>query len=242
MTNYLSAEQPHVLAHRGFAGTHPENSLSAFEAALDAGATHIETDVHLSMDGQVVIFHDDTFQGKPILEWNRFELPAWVPTMDEALVAFPHALFNVDVKSAFAAAPLAEIINRHRAHERLLVTSFSRARRRAVLSRLSQPVPQSASAQEFVPALLAAKLGWHSGVKRFLRNVEALQIPTRVLSMKTITARTMKAYQRAGVFVHVWTVNDPDEMRNLLKLGVHGVVTDDTPTAVSVLRGRAKSS
>lgn len=242
MREYFSDSQPHVLAHRGYAGSHPENSLEAFAEALEAGATHIETDVHLSKDGQVVIFHDDTYEGKPLIEWERSQLPPHVPSMLEAFNTFPEARFNIDVKSGQAATPLAQIINDEGAHERVLLTSFSRERRQAATATLTRPVAQSAAASEFAPALIAAKLGWTWLVRRSLRHIDALQIPSRALGMKTVTPRTMKAYQRAGVLVHVWTVNDAAQMRDLIRLGVNGVVTDETPTAVMALRSPAASS
>lgn len=242
MREYFSVAQPHILAHRGYAGVHPENSLDAFSAALKAGATHIETDVHLSKDGQVVIFHDDKFDGKLLIEWDRSELPTFVPLLREALRAFPNAHFNIDVKSTQAATPLAKIINDEAAHDRVLLTSFSAARRQAAIANLSRPVAQSAAASEFAPALIAAKLGWSWLVKRSLRHVDALQIPSRALGMNTVTARTVKAYHHAGVLVHVWTVNDAAQMRELIDLGINGVVTDETPTAVRTLRSPAASS
>ena len=242
MREYFSVTQPHVLAHRGYTGAYPENSLDAFSAALQAGATHIETDVHLTKDGQVVIFHDDTYEGKPLIEWERTELPPHVPSMLEALRMFPDARFNIDVKSAQAATPLAQMINEEAAHDRVLLTSFSGARRKATVAALTRPVAQSAAASEFAPALIAAKLGWSWLVKRSLRHVDALQIPSRALGMSTVTLRTMKAYHQAGVLVHVWTVNDATQMRELITLGVNGVVTDDTPTAVRTLRSPAASS
>lgn len=236
MSEYFSANQPHVLAHRGYAATHPENTLGAFAAALEAGATHIETDVHLSRDGDVVIFHDDAFQGKALIHWDRSELPPYVPTIGEALRAFPTARFNIDVKSSHAASALSQIINDENAHDRILVTSFSRARRRKATAGMSSPVAQSVAASEFVPALFGAKLGWSWLVKRSLRYVDALQIPMSALGMSTITPRTMRAFQHAGVHVHVWTVNDAAHMRQLIALGVNGVVTDETPVAVRTLR------
>lgn len=242
MREYFSVSQPHVLAHRGYAASYPENSLAAFAASLDAGATHIETDVHLSKDGQVLIFHDDTYEGKPLIEWDRSALPIHVPSMLEALRAFPQTRFNIDVKSAQAATPLARIINDERAHDRVLLTSFSRARRKSTVAVLTRPVAQSAAAAEFGPALLGAKLGWSWLVKRALRQVDALQIPTRALGMNTITPRTIRAYHRAGVLVHVWTINEAAQMRELISLGVNGVVTDETPTAVTTLRSPAASS
>ena len=242
MSEYFSVAQPHVLAHRGYAATHPENSLGAFAAALDAGATHIETDVHLSRDGHVVIFHDDAFQGKALIMWDRAELPTYVPSMREALRAFPTARFNIDVKSSPAATALSQIINDENAHDRVLVTSFSRARRRKATAGLTSPVAQSVAASEFVPALIGAKLGWIGLVKRCLRHVDAMQIPMRVLGMSTITPRTMRVFQHAGVLVHVWTVNDAARMRQLIALGVNGVVTDETPTAVMTLLTTEESS
>lgn len=235
MHPYFAGPVPHILAHRGLAIATAENSLEAFEAAIAAGATHIETDVHLTSDGYAVLFHDDVFDGVNINDVPLSQLPQSVTLLGHALEKFPETRFNIDVKDHLAIPHIISAVNASNAQERVLITSFSEKRRQQTASHLPHAAT-SASARLFVLALLAAKLGFRPGVKRILRDIDALQIPARVGKIKTITPRTMRAYKSAGVIVHVWTVNDPQRMLALRSLGVDGIVTDRTDIAVEVLR------
>ncbi|MEY4101904.1 MAG: hypothetical protein RIR88_38, partial [Actinomycetota bacterium] len=77
MLDYFPTERPHILAHRGLALAAVENSLDAFRAALNAGATHIETDAQATLDGIAVLFHDDVFDSRPISHYLHKELPSY---------------------------------------------------------------------------------------------------------------------------------------------------------------------
>jgi glycerophosphoryl diester phosphodiesterase len=227
---YFPSTRPHILAHRGLALAAVENSLEAFRSALSAGATHIETDAHATSDGVAILFHDDVLAGRPINAYAHSELPDYIPTLGEALEAFPDARFNIDIKSPGAIYAVAASVKTHHAVDRVLIASFSEKRRSATHELLSE-TKSSASASSFAVALVAAKLGMHGVVRWSLRKVDAIQIPLRALGMSTITPRTIRAYRHAGVFIHVWTVNDPREMRRLVDLGVDGIVTDRTDLA-----------
>jgi glycerophosphoryl diester phosphodiesterase len=219
VNDYFPSRRPHILAHRGLALAAVENSLDAFRAALSAGATHIETDAHSTADGVAILFHDDALGGIPISSYQRHELPDYIPTR-----------FNIDIKSPGAIAAVAASVTSHDAMHRVLIASFSEARR-ATTHRLIPAANTSASAKSFALALIAAKLGILSMVRWALRDVDAIQIPLRALGLSTITERTVRAYKQAGVVVHVWTMNDPAQMRQLIELGVDGIVTDRTDLA-----------
>jgi glycerophosphoryl diester phosphodiesterase len=235
VNDYFPSTRPHILAHRGLALAAVENSLDAFRAALSAGATHIETDAQATADGVAVLFHDDALGGRTISSFRRHELPAYIPTLDAALSVFPHARFNIDIKSQGAIAAVADSVASHDAMHRVLIASFSEARR-ASTHRLLPEASTSASAKSFAVALIAAKLGLLSIVRWALRDVDAIQIPLRALGLSTITPRTLKAYKRAGVVVHAWTINDPAQMRQLIELGVDGIVTDRADVAQAEFR------
>jgi glycerophosphoryl diester phosphodiesterase len=167
-------------------------------------------------------------------------------TLAEVLSAHPETRFNIDIKAEDAAAPAAAAILAAGAVERVLITSFSAKRRRATVELLEQRpldrrigsgrlekgridsgrVAASASAGEFVPALLAAKIGLVPLARLLLRRVDAVQIPQRIWRIRTTTPRTVRRLHAAGVEVHVWTINDPDEARRLLENGADGIVTD----------------
>lgn len=244
--HYLSLSGPRVLAHRGLATAAPENTLLAFQHAVDAGTRYLETDVHVSRDGVAVIAHDPDLariadrdvlvQSLSVAELRTVDLGHGQTfcTLADALDAFPETRFNIDVKSAPAAAPTAEAILAAGATSRVLVSSFSESRRRAVLAGLPGVV-SSASAPLFARALIAGKLGWGSGVRGVLRSVAAVQVPERALGLTITTRRMIRRLHGAGVEVHIWTINDPDRMRELLDLGVDGIVTDRADLALAVV-------
>lgn len=247
---YFEPARPRVLAHRGLATAAPENSLLAFAHALAVGVTHIETDVHVSADGVAVIAHDpdlDRVAGSAVrvAELTEAELAGvdlgdgqHVPTLAEALAAFPEARFNIDLKTAGAVVPTVAAVRNARAEHRVLLASFSERRRCAAL-RLLPEVATSASGPRFAAALLSASARFGPGVRGALRGLHAVQIPVAALGLDTIAPARLRAYQRAGVEVHVWTINDESEMHRLLDLGVDGIVTDRADLAMEVVRSRS---
>jgi len=204
-----------VLAHRGLAVEAPENTLLAFAKALAAGATHLETDVHASADGVAILSHDpDLFRltGRHVRidqltasELARIDLGGAqsFATLAAALHAFPDARFNIDVKAASAVVPTMEAIRHARAEHRVLIGSFSNARRLAVVRRLPG-VATSVSSRGAVIATWAGALGMPRLTRWALRGVHAVQLPVRVLGARTTSPRAIAAYHSAGVEVHIW--------------------------------------
>ena len=250
MRTYLDHPGPIALAHRGFSLDGLENSMVAFGAAVDLGYRYVETDVHATRDGVVVAFHDASLDRVTDAVGLVAELP-WsavgaariggvepVPRLADVLGSWPDLRVNIDVKSAAAVGPTVEVIERTAAHERVCVTAFSDARRRAVVRALSRPVATSAGTRTVAAFLGATAV--HSGraQARVLREVDCLQVPERQGRVPVVTAATVAAAHTYGVQVHVWTVNDPAEMVRLLDLGVDGLVTDRADLLRDVLRSR----
>lgn len=239
-----------MFAHRGLAVSAPENTLLAFQHALELGVDHIETDVHASSDGHAIVAHDDDLRrvggidarvdALTARDLARLDLGAGqhVPTLAETLDAFPDARFNIDLKSAAAIAPTVAAIRAARAEQRVLLTSFSEQRRRAAL-RLLPEVATSASGPRFAAALLATVVRAGPVVRQALRGLHAVQIPERALGISTVTPARIAAFHAAGVEVHVWTVNEPADMARLLDRGIDGIVTDRADLALSVVADRA---
>lgn len=245
-SGFLASARPHVFAHRGLVLDAPENTLLAFLKALSAGATHIETDVHASLDGIAVISHDADLirlAGRPervdqltMSELRRINLGEGqsFASLSEVLEAFPEARFNIDVKTDAAAEPTARAIVEANATARVLVTSFSEDRRRRATD-LIPGVATSASAPVVLKAVLAAALGLTGPARRVLRGFAAVQVPERVRLIRVVTPRFIRAMHALDVEVHVWTVNESSAMRRLLGLGVDGIVTDRCDLAVAVI-------
>jgi len=205
--------------------------------------------VHASSDGVSIVSHDDVLDrvaGRPgrVCDFTAAELAAidlgggeGFCSLAEALAQFPTAHFNIDIKSMDAAAPTIAAIQAAGAVDRVLVTSFSGARRRVAIAGLPG-VATSASGALFVVALLLAKLGATPLLRFVLRSVDAVQVPERALGLTIANARTIGRFQRASVEVHFWTINDATSMNRLLDLGADGLVTDRSDLALGVLRSR----
>lgn len=246
---FLSGPLPRIIAHRGLAVGAPENTLLAFLRALNAGATHLETDVHASADGVAVISHDPDLSrvaGRAVRvgqltmpELRRIQLGDGQSycSLADALDAFPDARFNIDIKDLASAAPAAAAILKARATDRVLITSFDEKRRRAAVDALPG-VASSASVSRVLPAIAAAKAGSTSAVRRVLRGLVAVQVPERQGPLRLVSRRTVRILHDAGVEVHVWTVNDPADMTRLLDLGVDGLVTDRCDTLKALVDAR----
>jgi glycerophosphoryl diester phosphodiesterase len=246
---YLSPALPRIFAHRGFAAAPGliENTLPAFIAALDLGATHIESDIQVTKDGVAVLFHDDDLSrvaGLPqkISEIDSEQLlaidlggGARVPTLREALTALPNARFNLDLKVWAAVGPAVELILELGAQERVLLASFSDSRRAKAVRELGSSVASSAGSTRVLGLWFAAKLRLDWLINRLAGPVQALQIPTNQGSIRLDSPDFIALMKAAGLELHYWTINDAAEMLRLIELGADGIVTDRTDIAVKTL-------
>ena len=248
-STYLSPAGPRLFAHRGLALEAPENTLLAFAKAIALGASYVETDVHASSDGHAVIAHDPDLKriagldrrvdSLTLAELQKIDLghDQTFSTLAEALDGFPETRFNIDVKSRAAVQPTIDAITAAGASDRVLVSSFDERRRAAAIRGLPG-VASSSSARRFLFALLAGKVGFSPAVRGSLRGLVAVQVPEKALGLTITTARMLRRLHAAGVEVHIWTVNDPIRMAELLDLGVDGIVTDRIDLALDVLSRR----
>ncbi|MFD5214808.1 glycerophosphodiester phosphodiesterase family protein [Microbacterium sp. NPDC058345] len=250
---FAGTRHPRVLAHRGLIPAPDEdssvweNSAAAFAAAHAAGAEYIETDCRVTADGDVVLFHDETlerFTGEArsvsavrTTELRTlFEEHGGLLTVAEALNLFPDIRFNIDVKTDAVAAPIGPLIAAHT--DRVLLTSFSdRRRRRAVDSalRAGAALPPAISGGRGTIMRLRAASGVRLSPARMLAGLDAVQIPERHRGIRVLTPALLRVAHVHGVEVHVWTVNEPDDMRRLVGAGVDGIVTDRADVAVQTL-------
>ncbi|GGI48277.1 glycerophosphoryl diester phosphodiesterase [Agromyces flavus] len=245
-SHWFEPPRPRVLAHRGLAIDVPENTLAAFERAVRAGATYLETDVHVSADGAAVLAHDPTLKrvaSRPeqvsrltVDELRRVDLGGGhaFGTLDELLHAFPEARLNIDVKTDAAVPAVIEAIRRADAADRVLLTSFSDARRRRLVAAL--PRAATSAGQATVLRARAASVTRNAALmRRATAGLGALQIPERLGRIAVLSPALLAAAHAAGVEVHVWTVNDEADMRRLLALGVDGLVTDRADVALRII-------
>jgi glycerophosphoryl diester phosphodiesterase len=229
--------------------------MAAFEAAVAVGVTHIETDVHATADGALVVFHDARLERLtdltgPVADvtWTTLQRarlgPERVPLLEDVLAAWPSLRLNVDLKSAAAVAPFAELLRRTRSAHRVCVASFSDRRRRAAVRALADAGPVAYSLGLWGSAAgvgLATAGAPVPVVRRALQGAIALQLPDLAGRAPVITRRLVDAVHAAGAQVHVWTVDDPLRMRELLAIGVDAIVTNRADLAVPITQALAQN-
>jgi glycerophosphoryl diester phosphodiesterase len=242
---YLDHPGPIPFAHRGGTDVAPENSMAAFQHARSLGYRYLETDAHLTADGVIVSFHDpkldrvtDATGAIADLPWTavasaRMEGGHRVPTMDQLFDEFPDARFNIDTKSDQVVAPLADFLLRRNALDQVCVGSFSDDRLATIRKLCGDKLCSSRGVRAIVSDRLRSTLRRPVAV-----NPQCVQIPVRHLGVKLLDEAFMKAARRAGVPVHVWTINDAEEMNRLLDLGVDGLMTDRTELLKEVFESR----
>jgi glycerophosphoryl diester phosphodiesterase len=248
---YFSGPSPRAFAHRGWhVGTHYglENSLPAFRKAVEEGYHYIETDVHVTSDGVVVVMHDASLDrttdgagpiaGQTWRAVRRAKVNGTAPVsrLEDVLEELPQARFNVDVKVDAAVEPFVRTVRRLRAFDRVAAASFSDARQTR-LRRLGGATLMTSLGPR------SAAILWANGWLPFLplgllsRGVMA-QVPVRQGRMTIVDTAFLRSARRAGIEVHTWTINDAAQMRSLLDLGVHGIVTDRPDLLREVLTER----
>ncbi|MDO4258889.1 MAG: glycerophosphodiester phosphodiesterase [Actinomycetaceae bacterium] len=241
---------PLIFAHRGGTEYALENTWEAFDYARSIGVTHCETDAHLSADGVVVIHHDDTLEctfgiARAISDMRWEELQdvrgrggERILRLSDALQSFPDLYFNIDAKSNQVAVPLVDELRICNALDRTLVASFSESRLQH-LRRYEPALSTSLGTTAVARLLLAAQSATRPErwcVPGPANGVRAVQVPPIYSGIPVVTPRFIATAHQAGLAVHVWTINDPVQVQQLLAMRVDGIVTD-RPTMVRDIVG-----
>ena len=244
---FLTAGRPDLMAHRGASSDRPPgNHMGAFRSALEAGCDHLETDVQLSRDGEVVIFHDERLdeltdgRGRIAdhdwadlrrLRYDAAEPGVGLDLLRDVLLEFPTAFFNIDVKTDDAVEPTVALLRAHDARDRVCVAAFGWRRLRRLRRALGPGWCTACSQPEIVALRLLA------GLRLPLPRIgDAVQVPERQSKLRIVDDNFVDRCHRAGMHVHVWTVNDPDRAAHLAELGVDAIITD---RPADLLRWRA---
>jgi glycerophosphoryl diester phosphodiesterase len=229
---------PLVIAHRGAAAYRPENTLSAYQLAVEQGADMIEIDLHRTRDGAIVVVHDegleriggrgevaeatleevralDAGQGHPA----RGGVPHRVPVLEEVLERFGEMIpFNLEIKTARRGAyagiegeSLAQVVDRGLL-DRILFSSFSDS----VLREL-----RALSGAARIGVLMSTGSPGGSIERARALGAEAIH-PHHLL----VTRRLVEEAHGEGLAVHPYTVDDEEQMLRLLTLGVDGIFSN----------------
>jgi glycerophosphoryl diester phosphodiesterase len=228
-------------AHRGGASDAPENTMEAFQYAVDLGYRYLETDVQVTSDGVLVAFHDNDLLRTTGRAGKISELPwsevskalvdgkAPIPQLEELIGTWADVRINIDCKSAAGVDALIAVLRRTNPLERVCVAAFSDSRLRRLRKELGPELCTSLGPVE--TALLRFGLVRHfSGL--------AAQVPVKQGPLTVVNQGFVDRAHRAGVQVHVWTIDDAPEMNRLLDLGVDGIMTDSPVILRDVLESR----
>jgi glycerophosphoryl diester phosphodiesterase len=227
---------PLAFAHRGGASEAPENTLPAFQNAVDLGYRYLETDVQVTADGVLVAFHDPNLE-RVTDRTGRLDGLTWsevsaariggrepVVALEDLLGAWPDVKFNLDIKAAGVLAPLLRTVRRLDIADRICLGSFSDARI-AAARRLFGPSVCTSLGPRGVAAL---RLSSYSPRAAGLVRIQAgcAQVPLQLGGRALVDERFLAAAHARGLQVHVWTVDTVEESTQMLDLGVDGLMTD----------------
>jgi glycerophosphoryl diester phosphodiesterase len=246
---YGAQTAPLAIAHRGGAGLGPEDTLAAFGMTAALGVRYLETDVRLTRDGELVCFHDATLDRvtealgrvshrrlaelRTVLVHGREP----IPTLAEALDAFPECNFTVDMKDESAIAPLAALL-RHRPYAERVCVAGAWDSWLARLKRITPGVHTALGWRSLTALICSSRAGTRPS-RRFATAPFA-HVPVRLGSVPIVVERLASHAHRIGVRVNVWTVDDPHLMHELLDMGVDGIITDHPDVLREVLIARGE--
>ena len=234
----------------------PENTMLAFSAAVEIGARHIETDVRVSADGVVHCIHDasvdrTTNASGPFSQYTSQEIAALdagfghataegypfrsvgarIPTFEELASSFSNVQVVVELKEDAVVEPMANLVRTLDIGERLIVGSFSDARLARFRELTDGAVPTSVGSTRARSWLLASRVG-----QSLSGPGSALQLPLQRRGVRVVDRKLVAAAHDRGLQVHVWTINEPDRMQELIEIGVDGIVTDRIDLLLEVLK------
>ncbi len=236
-----------VIGHRGGAGAAPENTVAAIRHGIEAGADAIEFDIHATRDDRIVVIHDDTLERTTdgagtvedltLDELRRFDAGfnftpdlgrsfpfrgtgIGIPTLEEAVESTEGQPIICEIKTPKAGQLLAEWLPGRPVRERMIVCGFDIE---AVRPAAAAARWRCASQRDLTPFVLLGNLGIPV---RLASDIAAAIVPMRKGVVPVVTRGFVRRCHAAGVGVHVWTVNRTDEMRQLLELGVDGLISD----------------
>lgn len=262
MENFFDPE-PVVLAHRGDSINYPENTMPAFESAAAMGVHVIETDVHLTSDEEIVIWHDDTLErlsgdSRRIgdMTWKEIrnvnagflftrdgvsypyrESPIPPVLLKDLLSRFPAMRFNVDLKddNLLLAEKHAELLKELQCEQRVVTASFHKK----VLKHFRKKLPGAPSSCTSVE-VISLLIQYRTGIL-FLPvpgRPRVLQVPEFSGPVKVLSSGFIKALHKRGYKVQVWTVNEKKEFDRFFQMGVDGIFTDRPALLLDYLKNR----
>ncbi len=241
------------IAHRGGAGLSPENTIYAFSRAVNNfGADVLEMDVWSSCDGHLVVFHDKTVarttdgRGEitrmPLAEIKKLDAAfrftsdggvtyplrgrgITIPTLREVFEVFSSIRMNIEIKQyeASVVRKLYHLIVEYGLDNSVLVAAKNNPARKKFASINKAGIATSASVCQGIIFTVLGEIGLSC---LYDPGVDAYQLPPTIHGLRVITPKLVKAAHKQNKSIHAWTVNNVNEMKRLIEMGVDGIITD----------------
>ena len=252
---------PLAVAHRGGNEVVHENTLEAFQDAIDVGYRRIETDVHFTRHGDLLAVHGQTIDGSEALKRRRCVCTLrrtairiadltradrqaiahdgfYIPTLEEALSLNSEVYWNIDAKRQEAVAPLLAVLRHLAAFGRVTLASFHEQSIRELRARSPKGTQTSLVAREVRKLYLTSVLPWDP--LHFPKCTRA-QVPSTYGKRTLVTPAFVRTAHRHGIPIDVWTINNQQDMEYLLDSSVDGIMTDTLRTLKTLLEARGLS-
>ena len=253
------------IAHGGGLLIRPDHTIEAYDKALEDGADMLELDVHETIDGVIVVMHDATVDRTTscrgtikemtfaeILECDagyHFDpdgdktypyrgMGLLVPSLEEVLERYPDTAVNIEIKQTEPSIVdnLVGVIRKHEFEDKMICASFSDD----AMAEFRDAAPDIATSLAEQESLQFWTKSWAPLEPDYVPPGEFLQLPIEYdLGGSTVPVfhdGFMDRVEELNMYIHVWTVNEEDEMRWLIEVqGVHGIMTDNPPLLTKVI-------
>ena len=228
------------LSHRGNSKKFIENSFEAFNSVIQMGYRYIETDLRMTLDKEVIAFHDADLKRLFNLDLqvknltfneiaNLFkEKNCNLLTLKDALRKFPRIHFNIDLKVEEVIQDSIKVVADLNAFDRVCFASFHSSRTRKVLRHN----------QNAIISMGMKDVALFKFFNLNDKNIKIIQIPLKWKGIKILTRNLIKKANISNLLVHVWTINDRKTINNLIDLGVNGIVTDEPELLMEIMKER----
>ena len=232
-------------AHRGGSLESTENTLDSFQHSINLGYEYIETDVRHTRDNKLVVFHDEDLKrlcNEEIkisdmeyedLKKIKIKKKHYNPLLDEVLTTWPNINFNIEPKTFTSAKLLSQSLKKIKNINRFCIGSFSFKKLEMIRNNVGVKLCTSMTKSETIKFYLKQIIPLSK------INIPCLQIPSRYMGFKIITKSIIDKFHNQNKKVHVWTVNDENEINELIDIGVDGIMTDKPTLLKRILKSRS---
>ena len=231
---YLKNKTPVAIAHRGGSNSGIENTMEAFENAINMGFKIIETDIQITKDKKLVVFHDLTLDRltntKGLVKdktWNELKkikiLGKYsIPLLSDIFDKWPKIKINIDPKNDECIDYLISFLREYNYFEKICIGSFSGKRLQRLRKEFGPKLCTSAGPFEVLKLKLFSLINLSISI-----DANCVQVPLKYYGINIIDKNFIKFCQSQNLMVHVWTINDILEIERLLDLGVNGIISDN---------------